>query len=630
MSAYDDAIVRDRRKSAIHGHDKAKLDMQKKASEKAVKKSARVQDGSNEKMLSGVAVWRFKAVVCLLVLLALLLIWRIADHQVLRGHAFLEKQGDARTVRTEVISAHRGMIADRNGEPLAVSTPVVTLWANPKALGKDINGWREIADAMRWSKADLQEKMAQYGDKEFMYLKRHLSPVEAEDILALKIDGINALREYKRFYPAGEVVAQLVGFTNIDDKGQEGIELAYEDQIKGREGKRRVLKDLKGRAVKDLGVLRPEQNGMDVTLSIDLRVQYFAYTILKNIVSDFQALGGSAVVLDVATGEVLAMVSSPSFNPNNRAGIKPSQMRNRALVDVFEPGSTMKPITVVAALESGKYKPESRIDTTPGSIVVQGKLLKDHNNYGVIDLKKVIAKSSQVGVTKIALSLEPNAVRDMFHRFRFGQSTGTGFPGESSGVLPSYHHWRDLDRATLAFGHGVSVTTLQLAQAYGVLADYGVFKPSSLLRVDKPLSAERVVSEKIVRQVLPMMEAVTQLGGTGTRARVPSFRVAGKTGTVHKLGAGGYSKDRYMAMFAGLAPVSAPRYVIAVMIDEPHSGKYYGGEVAAPVFAQLMQGVLQLMGTEPDGLPLNNPDKSVVSESKSASEKAVLVGKKAA
>lgn len=553
---------------------------------------------------SVVSAWRFQLVTVLLVFLALLLVWRIADHQVLRGHAFLAKQGEARTVRTEVIPAHRGMITDRNGEPLAVSTPVVTLWANPKVLGQDPDNWQKIGQAIGWGPVEVQEKMAQYNGKEFMYLKRHLSPAEAEVILEQKIDGLNGLREYKRFYPAGEVTAHLVGFTNIDDAGQEGIELAFEGELKGKQGKKRVLKDLKGRMVKELGLVKPEQNGLDIALSIDLRVQYFAHTILKEIVSQFKALGGSAVVIDAATGEVLAMVNSPSFNPNNRIGVKPQQMRNRAMVDVFEPGSTMKPLTMSAALASGKWRPDMQIDTNPGSIRIQGKELKDHNNYGVIDLTKVIAKSSQVGTVKIALSLEPDAVRNMFHRFGLGQATGTGFPGESVGVLPAYQRWRDLDRATLAFGHGVSVTTLQLAAAYSVFATEGIRRQPSLLRIEKPLTNEQVVPADIVQQVLPMMEAVTQPGGTGTRARVPSFRVAGKTGTVHKLGPGGYSADRYVAMFAGLAPVSDPRFIIAVMIDEPQSGKYYGGEVAAPVFAQLMQGVLQLMGALPDDLPV--------------------------
>jgi cell division protein FtsI (penicillin-binding protein 3) len=383
--------------------------------------------------------------------------------------------------------------------------------------------------------------------------------------------------------------------------------LAYENQLHGVPGKKRIIKDLKGRIVKDLGMVKPEQAGMDIALSIDLRVQYFAYTILKNIVGEFEAQGGSAVVLDVRTGEVLAMVSSPSFNPNNRVGVKPQQMRNRALVDVFEPGSTMKPITMTAGIESGKWHPAMQIDTNPGSILVQDKLLKDHNNYGVIDLSHVISKSSQVGIVKIALSLEPNAVRNMFHRFGLGQSAGTNFPGESSGVLPSYQRWRELDRATLAFGHGVSVTTLQLAQAYSVFANNGVRKQPSLERRDEPVFSEQVVAPEIVKQVIPMMEAVTQPGGTGTRARVPAYRVAGKTGTVHKLGANGYDANRYFAVFAGFAPVSDPRYVIAVMIDEPSAGKYYGGEVAAPVFGQLMQGVLQLKGVEPDDLQSLTP-----------------------
>ena len=480
--------------------------------------------------------WRFRLLGGFLVLLAVLLVARLADHQVWMNHAFLERQGEARMVRTENIQAHRGMITDRNGEPLAVSTPVITLWANPKILGQDADSWHAVSRVMGWSEQELREKMAQYSGKEFMYLRRHLSPAEAEEVLAKKIDGIYGRREYKRFYPAGEVVAHVVGFTNIDDVGQEGIELGFNQALTGVAGKRRIVKDLKGRIVKDLGLQQPEQHGIDLALSIDLRLQYFAHTILKKIVTDFNAQGGSAVVIDVKTGEILAMVNSPSFNPNNRAGVKPQQMRNRLLVDVFEPGSTMKPLTMSAALESGKWRPEMIIDTNPGYITIQGKVLKDHNNYGVIDLTKVIAKSSQVGTVKIAMSMEPNAVRNMFHRFGLGQATGTGFPGESVGVLPSYQRWRDLDRATLAFGHGVSVTTLQLAQAYSVFANHGIRRPVSLLRQDGIKSGEQAVPEAVVQQVIPMIEAVTQPGGTGTRARVPGFRVAGKTGTVHKLG----------------------------------------------------------------------------------------------
>ena len=574
--------------------------------------------------------WRFRLLGGFLVLLAVLLVARLADHQVWMNHAFLERQGEARMVRTENIQAHRGMITDRNGEPLAVSTPVITLWANPKILGQDADSWHAVSRVMGWSEQELREKMAQYSGKEFMYLRRHLSPAEAEEVLAKKIDGIYGRREYKRFYPAGEVVAHVVGFTNIDDVGQEGIELGFNQALTGVAGKRRIVKDLKGRIVKDLGLQQPEQHGIDLALSIDLRLQYFAHTILKKIVTDFNAQGGSAVVIDVKTGEILAMVNSPSFNPNNRAGVKPQQMRNRSLVDVFEPGSTMKPLTMSAALESGKWRPEMIIDTNPGYITIQGKVLKDHNNYGVIDLTKVIAKSSQVGTVKIAMSMEPNAVRNMFHRFGLGQATGTGFPGESVGVLPSYQRWRDLDRATLAFGHGVSVTTLQLAQAYSVFANHGIRRPVSLLRQDGIKSGEQAVPEAVVQQVIPMIEAVTQPGGTGTRARVPGFRVAGKTGTVRKLGPGGYSKDRYVAMFAGIAPVSDPRYAMAVMIDEPASGKYYGGEVAAPVFGQLMQGVLQLMGVIPDDLQPPVPAVQKTADKKSTDAKIVAASSKVA
>ncbi|HNE25928.1 MAG TPA: penicillin-binding transpeptidase domain-containing protein [Pseudomonadales bacterium] len=593
----------------------------------AVNKRAAIASKHRDSVAAGILPrgdWRIRAVWGFLGLLALLLILRLADHQVLMNHAFLQKQGEARTVRTEKIQAHRGMITDRNGEPLAVSTPVVTLWANPKVIGTDLDKWRAIGHVMSWSEQELREKMAQYSDKEFMYLRRQISPAEAEMVLAQGIDGIYGQREYKRFYPAGEVVASLVGFTNIDDQGQEGVELEYNDALTGTAGKRRVIKDLKGRVVKDLGLQRPEQNGVDIALSIDLRLQYFAHTILKNTVEDFKAQGGSAVVVDVKTGEVLAMVSWPSYNPNNRTGIKPVQMRNRAIVDAFEPGSTMKPITMSAALESGKWRPEMVIDTNPGSINVQGKVLKDHRNYGVIDLKTVIAKSSQVGTSKIALSMDPNFVRSVFHRFGLGQATGVGFPGESTGVLPSYQRWRDLDRVTMAFGYGVSVTTLQLAHVYSIFANDGVKMPLSILRRDTDVSGERVLGNKVAREIVPMLEAVTQAGGTATRAQVPGFRVGGKTGTVHKLDARGYSPNRYSAVFAGIAPVSEPRYAMAVMIDEPSNGQYYGGEAAAPVFSHLMQGVLQLMGAVPDALPTQEAKPQTVDKAKT--EKMTVKG----
>ena len=575
--------------------------------------------------------WRIRAVFGFLGALGLLLVVRIADHQVLMNHAFLAKQGEARTVRTEKIQAHRGMITDRNGEPLAVSTPVVTLWANPAVIGQDVDKWRAIGRVMAWSEQELREKMAQYSDKEFVYLRRQVSPEEAEAVLAQGIEGVYGQREYKRFYPAGVVVASLVGFTNIDDRGQEGVELEFNEALTGAEGKRRVIKDLKGRVVKDLGLQRPEQNGVDIALSIDLRLQYFAHTILKKTVEDFKAQGGSAVVVDVKTGEVLAIVSWPSYNPNNRVGIKPVQMRNRAIVDLFEPGSTMKPITMAAALESGKWKPEMVIDTNPGSIYVQGKKLEDHRNYGVIDLTTVIAKSSQVGTSKIALSLDPNFLRGVFHRFGLGQATGIGFPGEGTGVLPSYQRWRDLDRVTMAFGYGVSVTTLQLAHAYSIFANEGVKMPLSILRRDAEsvaISGERVLAANVARQIIPMLEAVTHPGGTATRAQVPGFRVGGKTGTVHKLDGRGYSPNRYSALFAGIAPMSNPRYAMAVMIDEPSNGQYFGGEAAAPVFGRLMQGVLQLTGSVPDALPPAEAKPKTAEKNKK--ETAVPVIKKGA
>lgn len=541
---------------------------------------------------------------------ALALAGFIANHQLFFNHAFLERQGTSRTVRTETIPAHRGMILDRNGEILAVSTPVVTLWANPKLLGDDDSKWAQVAAAGDWTAEELVMRKKQYRNKSFMYVKRALPPPQAEAIMAqYKVEGLFDQKEYKRYYPAGEVTAHLVGFNNIDDKGQEGIELAYNEALTGVPGQRRVMKDRKDRVIRDLGVVKPEQRGADISLSIDLRVQFFAHTILQQVIQEFQAQGGSAVVLDVKTGEVVAMVNAPSFNPNNRVGITPQQMRNRAMVDQFEPGSTVKPLTVAAGLVSGKWRPTSIIDTNPGWITVQGKQFKDYRNYGVMDVNQVILKSSQVGVIRIAMSLEPDEVRTMFHLFGLGQPTGTNFPGEVSGLLPTYARWRDIDRATLSFGHGVAATTLQMARAYSILANKGLRREISLLRQEQPLPGEQVVSPEIVAQILPMLEGVTRVGGggTGTQAAVPGYRVGGKTGTVHKLGPGGYSAHRYVGMFSGIAPMSDPRYAVSVMIDEPSGGKYFGGAVAAPVFGRLMQGVLQLMGVVPDDLQALHP-----------------------
>lgn len=558
-----------------------------------------------------VAHWRFWLVLAGLGLLAALLLWRTLSLQVLdvdRGYRFLQSQGDARTIRSEQIPAHRGMITDRNGEPLAVSTPVVSIFANPQKLQKAEPRWTELAKALGMRRSELAARLERYSNSQFMYLRRHLSPAAAEKILALKVPGVSLRHEYRRFYPAGEVAAHILGFTDIDDRGQEGLELAYDDWLAGQPGSKTVLRDLYGNTIRDIDPGEPASPGRDLRLSIDLRLQYLAYRELKAALKRTGAKAGSVVVLDGENGEVLALVNQPSYNPNNRRLLSMSALRNRAILDMFEPGSTMKPMTMVAALESGRFTPHSQINTHPGSIRVGPKLLRDHRDYGVLDMAGILKKSSQVGTTKIALELGEQDVWQVFQRFGLGRSTGSGFPGESGGVLVNHQNWRPIERATLAFGYGMTVTNLQLAQAYSVFANDGVLKPVSLLAGQQSAPPRRVVAEDISRQVVAMLETVTEPGGTATRARVDAYRVAGKTGTSHKAVAGGYADDRYVSVFAGLAPVSKPRVVAVVAIDEPQ-GDYYGGLVAAPVFSQVVADALRLLDVRPDALPENQAAK---------------------
>ncbi|MGK0498845.1 MAG: cell division protein FtsI (penicillin-binding protein 3) [Oceanicoccus sp.] len=584
-----------------------------------------------------VPAWRFSLVILLLVALLSLLIWRVLSLQVLNaehGRDFLKLQGDNRTVRTEHIPAYRGVISDRNGEPLAISTPVASIWVNPKYLKAESPRWSELADAVGISLQQLKNKVTKNSRRQFVYLRRHLSPDVADKVLALGIAGVNVQREYKRFYPAGEVAAHIVGFTNIDDQGQEGLELAYEEWLQGRAGSKRVLKDLHGNVFRDIDQGEARHPGKDLMLSIDLRLQYLAYRELKAAMSRVKAKAGSVVMIDSATGEVLAMVNQPAFNPNNRRQLKPAHMRNRAMIDVFEPGSTVKPLTVVAALETGRYHPKTKINTSPGYIRVGRKTLMDPVNYGVIDITGLLTKSSQVGTSKLALDLDEQSVWEVFSRFGLGVSTGSGFPGESAGSLPGRPNWRPIERVNFAFGYGLAVTPLQLAQAYSVFASGGVLRPATLLRQTEVVAGERVISPKVADQLVAMMETVTQKGGTATRAQVASYSVAGKTGTVHKVGEHGYADDRYMAVFAGFAPASDPRIVTVVMIDEPDLDDYHGGESAAPVFAKVMSDALRILDIKPDKvLPLKrlvNGDKSAVSKgalAKDASD-AVVTGRR--
>ena len=553
-----------------------------------------------------VSRWRFAVAVVVLLLLVVALIWRVLVLQVLpagteaqQGHIFLQGQGQARSLRVESVAAYRGVITDRNGEPLAVSTEVTTLYANPKLLALSPEHWGDLARSLQVSKKDLSAKLHRYRTKEFVYLQRHMPPQDAAMVLALKIPGVYGKREYKRYYPAGEVAAHVVGFTNIDDAGQEGMELAYNDHLKGQEGAKRVLKDLKGRIAKDYGHISVAQPGQDLRLSLDLRLQHLAHNELKAAVKAHDAKSGSLVMLDVQTGEVLAMANQPSYNPNDRRRISSAATRNRAVTDEFEPGSPMKALAVMAALESGAYSPETKINTAPGFIKVGDKTLKDFKNYGLIDVTKVITKSSQVGMTKIALDTEPEAIRNMYFRMGLGQSTGSGFPGERVGNLPAHRRWQPIVRATFSFGYGMTATTLQLAQAYSVIASGGNQHPISLLKLDQSPLVERVVDEHIAQQAIAMLQTVVQKGGTGTLAALPNYSVAGKTGTVHLVGSKGYDEDRYASIFAGMAPVENPRIAMAIVVNEPSRGQYYGGLVAAPVFSKVAAGALRLLQEPP-------------------------------
>ncbi len=548
--------------------------------------------------------WRFYAVALGMLVFAVLLVWRIAGLQVLphadRGFVFLQGQGQARTLRTETISAYRGVITDRNGEPLAVSTPVQSLWANPQLLNTATDSqFQTLAAELDWELADLKSRLQRFAAREFMYLQRHLPPHDAERILALDVPGVHSQREYRRYYPAGEVAAHLVGVTDIDERGQEGLELAYDAWLAGERGARQVLRDLRGRTIREVQLLQAARPGRNLALSIDLRLQYLAYRELSEAVRTHAAAAGSLVMLDAATGEVLAMVNYPSYNPNDRTNLRGAALRNRALTDLFEPGSTVKPLVVMAALETGEFSPATRYDTSPGYLRLGRNAVTDPSNYGVLDLTGVIAKSSQVGMSKLSLELDPDLMREMYYRLGFGQGTGTGFPGEGVGMLPAFSNWQPIQRANLAYGYGLNVTVVQLAQAYGVLANQGVKRPVSLLRLEQPAPGEPVVDRMLVSTMMDMLQTAVGPDSTGHRARTADYPVAGKTGTVHKAIPGGYAEDRYVASFAGMAPADQPRIVTVVVIDDPRGGQYFGGQVAAPVFSRVSEAALRLLEEPP-------------------------------
>jgi cell division protein FtsI (penicillin-binding protein 3) len=552
-------------------------------------------------------VGRVALVLTFFVLAATSLVARAVYLQVL-DKDFLNRQADTRHLHTEKISAHRGAITDRNGEPLAISTPVDSIWANPGELASAVDSVPTLARALNMDSSLLMRRITRSMDKEFLYLKRHLSPVEAHRVMALKLPGINVLREYRRYYPAGEVTGHLVGFTSVDDDGQEGLELAFNHWLGGESGAKRVLKDRLGRPVENIESIRPPRHGKDLVASIDLRLQYLAYRTLKAAIRQHNADSGSIVILDVLTGEVLAIVNQPAYNPNDRAQYSAERYRNRAITDIFEPGSSIKPLVLAAALESGKFRPGSYVDTTPGFVIVGPKRIEDSRNLGRVSLTTVLSRSSNVGATKIAMSLEPDQLWRTMTRFGLGSLTSSGFPGESAGLLTHYNHWREISQATLAYGYGVSVTPLQLAQAYAAIGSDGRLRPVSLVKLDQPAEGERIIAVDTARAIRRMMEEVVRPGGTGTKAAVAGYQVAGKTGTSWKFAAGGYSHDKYISIFAGLAPASAPRLAAVVVIDEPSGDLYYGSDVAAPVFAGIMAESLRLLAVPPDALPVVDSD----------------------
>jgi cell division protein FtsI (penicillin-binding protein 3) len=543
-------------------------------------------------------VWRARLLMLLVFGALLVLAARALYLQGLRND-FLQQKGETRYARVIEMTAHRGMITDRQGEPLAMSTPVESVWASPADVELTPEQRSRLAKLLGIDAADLKRRLADE-QKEFVYLKRQLPPEQAAKVVQLNLPGVFLKREYRRYYPAAEITAHVVGMTGVDDNGQEGIELAYQDWLNGKPGSRRVIKDRLGHIIEDVESVRAPQQGRSLALSIDQRVQYLAFRELKAAIAEHQAKAGSIVVLDVDTGEVLALANWPSYNPNNRDTLKAARARNRAVVDLFEPGSTLKPFTVAAALEAGLVRPGSMIDTEGGRYAVGNRVIRDAHPEGILTVAQVIQKSSNVGSAKMALALAPQKLWSILSQVGFGAISKIGFPGEASGRLRGYQSWKPIEQATMSYGHGISVSLLQLARAYSVFASDGELKPLTLVRRDEPVEGKRVVSQATALSVRKMLEMVTQPGGTATRAQVAGYRVGGKTGTAHKVEGTGYSPDRYVSSFVGFAPVSNPRFVIAVMIDEPSGKHYYGGEVAAPVFSNVMAGTLRLLGIAPD------------------------------
>ncbi|MEX2130993.1 MAG: penicillin-binding protein 2 [Pseudohongiellaceae bacterium] len=562
--------------------------------------------------------WRLYLVYMSMTLCVLTIGWKVGSLQIFERD-FLQGQGDARTIRTEPVIAHRGIITDRNGEPLAVSTPVKSIWVNPKEISRDPGAIETLAALLEMNKDDLTDTVTVNAGREFLYVKRRLPPALVDNVIAQKLTGVYAQQEFQRYYPQGEVTAHLIGFNNVDDAGQEGLELTYDEWLRGTPGKRQVVKDRRGRIIEELNTIETAQPGNNLQLSIDFRLQNIAYRELKAEYITRRAKAASVVIMDVATGEILAMASQPSYNPNARSSLSDfSVMRNRAVADVFEPGSTVKAFTVAAALETGRYTPETLVETR-GWMMVEGKEVKDSANYGVLTVEKIITKSSNVGSTKIALDIGPEPIRSVMERVGLGVDTGTGFPGERTGILPNHRRWSRIETATLSFGYGLSVSALQLIRAYGVIAGGGILRPVSLVKLDEArlaaLPVEQVISPVITEQVMSMLRTVVdaKLGGTAVEANVPFYTVAGKTGTARVVGEFGYDADLHNSLFIGMAPASNPEIVVLVIINEPQGSEHYGGQVAAPVFSRIVSGAMRILNIPPDNIGaanLTNPGSS--------------------
>ena len=546
--------------------------------------------------------WRRSVVVVGFAALALLLVGRVTYLQVLQ-HDYLTSQGASRQLRTLEIPAHRGDILDRSGDPLAISTPIDTFWGVPETLAAQPVKMLTVAKLLDLDGQALHKRIETASSKgrEFLYVKRHVPPELVDQVQALNVQGLDVLREYRRYYPSGPAASHIIGFTGIDDKGREGLEMAYDEWLAGEPGSRRIVQDRTGREITELNILEPAVTGKALFLSIDRQLQYFADKALRDAIDKHDAESGSVVVMDTRTGEVLGMVNYPSYNPNNVDDRTGGRQRNRGVTDVFEPGSTMKPFTIAAALESGDFKPEDLVYTSPGYYQIGKYKINDLNDYGWLDLNGIVTKSSNVGISKVANQLVPEQMWSIFDDFGFGHPTGSEFPGEVAGYFNHPTLWHRSEQASVSFGYGVSVTALQLTRAYAALANDGVMPVVSFIKNEKPVNGHRVIDVSIARDIRSMLESVI-VKGSGKRAKVPGYTVAGKTGTAHRSQSGGYAEDRYASLFAGFAPASDPRLAIVVVVHDPKAGEHFGAAVAAPVFAEVMSHALRLMGVEPDDI----------------------------